>query len=146
MDNIFDINRKQFVKDEHQPDRKDFIPVLEESIKIHKEFVETGKVIISKKVKEEEVNVSVPLMHEEVTVDKVEVNKYVDTAPEIRYEGETMIVPVVKEVLVVEKRLMLTEELHIRKNIVEKTEERIEKVRKEEVSVSRDGIQKHSVE
>jgi uncharacterized protein (TIGR02271 family) len=140
MDNIFDINRNQVVESENQPNGKNVIPVLEESLTIGKEVVETGKVIISKKVNEEEINVNVPVIHEEVTVDKVEVNKYVDTAPEIRYEGETMIVPVVKEVLVVEKRLMLTEELHIRKNRIERTEERVEIVRKEEVTVSREEV------
>ena len=39
----------------------------------------------------------------------------VETAPDVRTEGDLTIVPVVEEVLVVEKRLVLKEELHIRR-------------------------------
>lgn len=137
MENMFETNLKRLPVEENNRNTRDVIPVLEESLAIGKEVVETGKVIISKKVVEEDITVNIPVVHEEVTVDKIAVNEYVDTAPEIRYDGDTMIVPIVKEVLVVEKRLMLTEELHITKNKKEVTEELVEKVRKEEVTVSR---------
>ena len=140
MDNTFDTNRERLPVDENNRNPGDVIPVLEEKLIIGKEIIETGKVIISKKVIEEDINVNIPVIQEEVTVDKVEVNQYVDLAPEIRYEGDTMIVPVVKEVLVVEKRLMLTEELHISKSKKEVTAERIEKVRKEEITVTRKEV------
>jgi len=47
----------------------------------------------------------------------------VETAPEIRTEGDVTIVPVLEEVLVVEKRLVLKEELHIRRRIETETVE-----------------------
>jgi stress response protein YsnF len=36
----------------------------------------------------------------------------------VRFEGDTTIVPIVKEVVVVEKALMLVEEVHIRKRSI----------------------------
>jgi hypothetical protein len=41
----------------------------------------------------------------------------VETAPEIRTEGDVTIAPVVEKVFVVEKRLVLEEELHIRRRV-----------------------------
>ena len=47
-------------------------------------------------------------------VDRVPIGSFVNEAPAIRQEGDTIIVPVFEERLVVEKRLFLTEELRIR--------------------------------
>lgn len=113
------------------------IPVVEEKFQVGKETMETGKVKIHKRVTEEEVSVPGSLIQERIYVDHVPVNKYVETAPPaIRYEGDTMIIPVMQEVI--EKRLILVEEIHIIKN---KTTRDIpdKKVilRKEEVSIER---------
>ncbi|MDX5345618.1 MAG: YsnF/AvaK domain-containing protein, partial [Hymenobacteraceae bacterium] len=66
-----------------------------------------------------------------------QVNKYVDEAPPAtRYEGDTMIVPVLKEVLVVEKKLLLVEEVHIKKQQLQTEEKQQVTLRKEDVSVT----------
>ena len=109
--------------------------VLQEQVNIDKETVVSGKVVIRKNVQEENEMITVPVSHEEVKIKKVAINKYVDTAPEIRYEGETTIIPVIKEVLIVEKKLLLVEEVHVTKNVVTQTTEHTIPVRKEEVSV-----------
>jgi uncharacterized protein (TIGR02271 family) len=110
------------------------IPVIEEKVKIGKKNVETGKLKINKKITEEEVTVDVPLVHEELEVERVTVNQYIEgPAPEIREEGGTTIIPVLEEVMV--KRIFLIEELHITKRKVQnETKEKV-KLRKEEVSV-----------
>ncbi|GAA4451015.1 hypothetical protein GCM10023189_12500 [Nibrella saemangeumensis] len=118
-------------------DQSRIIPVIEEQIHIGKDVVETGRVVISKRVREEEQTVDIPLVSEEMNVERVAVNQYVDTPPAVRYEGETMIIPVLKEVLVVEKRLVLVEELHVTKRQVETTETQRVTLRKEEVTVDR---------
>jgi hypothetical protein len=41
------------------------------------------------------------------------IDRGVDVAPEVRVEGNVTIIPVLEEVLVVEKRLVLKEKLHI---------------------------------
>lgn len=113
------------------------IPVVEERLKVEKKVVEAGKVKISKKVKEEEKTVDIPVSQEEVQVERIPVNRFVETAPQIRYEGETMIVPVLREVVVVEKRIELIEEIHITKKIHQTQVSQQVTLRTEEVTVER---------
>jgi stress response protein YsnF len=52
-----------------------------------------------------------------------------------------MIVPVIEEVLVVQKQLRLIEELHIRKSRTERHEPQTVTLRKEEVTVEQLGVE-----
>lgn len=114
------------------------IPVIEEQWQVEKNMVETGKVLISKQVREENVQVDVPLASEEVDVQRVPVNQYLDTPPPaVRYDGDTMIVPVLREEIVVQKRLVLVEELRITKRRVQKQESQQVTLRREEVKIDR---------
>jgi uncharacterized protein (TIGR02271 family) len=113
------------------------IPVIQEELDIQKHLVERGRIRLTKTVHEHEELVDEPLMHEEITVERVPVNLPVDTPPSVRYEGDTMIVPVVEEVLVVEKRLLVKEELRIAKRQVEDRHSERVVLRSEEVSVAR---------
>ena len=56
-----------------------------------------------------------PLWREEVEVTRVPMQRVVDGPVPVREENDTTIISVVEEVLVVEKRWMLREEIHIRK-------------------------------
>ncbi|WP_027158801.1 YsnF/AvaK domain-containing protein [Methylobacter luteus] len=117
------------------------IPVIEERLRVDKKTVETGAVRISKQVTEHEETVTVPLAYEEIQVERVAINRLVDSPlPSIRYEGETMIIPVIKEVAVVEKRLMLVEELHVIKRQNQKQETHAVNLRAETVSVEHINI------
>ena len=109
--------------------------VLEEQAVINKKTEESGKVLIQKKVHETEEAVSVPVAINQFDIKKFFINKYFDAAPSVRQEGDTTIIPVIKEVLVVEKKLLLVEEVHVTKHVVEKTEEHLVPLRKEEIEV-----------
>lgn len=116
----------------------DYIPVVEEQVRINKKTVETGSVHVYKDVHEEEVTVDVPTIHEEVNVERVKINEYVDSAPpSVRYEGDVMIIPVLHEELVLVKRLKLVEELRVTKRKIETHEAQHVTLRKEEVNVNR---------
>jgi uncharacterized protein (TIGR02271 family) len=56
-----------------------------------------------------------PLTHENVEVERIAVNRPIDAVPPIREEGDLTVIPVVEEVLVVERRLVLKEEIHLRR-------------------------------
>jgi uncharacterized protein (TIGR02271 family) len=115
------------------------IPRIEEQASISKEWVETGKVHISKKITEHEESINVQLMHEKAHIERVPVNQYVDAAPPaVRYEGDTMIIPVLKEVLVTEKRLILVEELRVTMEQVQTEESKQVTLRKEEINIRKD--------
>ncbi|MCX6215544.1 YsnF/AvaK domain-containing protein [Spirosoma sp.] len=113
------------------------IPVIEESLHVDKQLVETGKLRIVKRIHEEEQVIDLPLSREEFNVEHVAINEYVDTPPAVRYEGDTTVYPVLKEVLVIEKKLVLVEEVRVTRKLVTVNEPQRVIVRKEEVSVER---------
>ena len=117
--------------------KKAVIPVIQEQATVSKRVVETGKVRISKHVREYEEIVDVPHIHEEVMVERVPVDRVVEAAPEVRQEGDLTIIPVVEERYVLEKRLVLVEELHVRKERRESHHPEKVKALKEEVEVQR---------
>lgn len=88
------------------------IPVIEEALEVRKHVVEHG-VRITKNVQEHEEIVDELAFQEEVKIDRVPVNRVVTDPVPIRHEGDTLIIPLLEEVVVVEKRLVLREELHI---------------------------------
>jgi uncharacterized protein (TIGR02271 family) len=113
------------------------IPVIEEELDVQKRVVETGKVRVTKEVHERETVVDEPLFHDEVEVERVLIDRVVDAPLPVRYEDDTIIVPIMEEVLVIEKRLVLKEELHIHKRRVETHRPQQVTLRREEVRVER---------
>jgi len=114
------------------------VPVLHEELEVGTRQVETGRVRINKQVSQREEVVEEPLMQEQVIVERVPINKvWEGPAPSQRYEADKLIIPVLEEVLVFEKRLMLKEEIHITraKNIVQEPQTVV--LRSEHVTVER---------
>jgi uncharacterized protein (TIGR02271 family) len=115
------------------------MPVIAEELEVGKRQVETGKVRVTKKVHEREEIIDEPLLAEEVTVERVPVNKVVDGPVPVRQEGDTMVISLLEEVLVVEKRLVLKEELRITRRRVETHRPQRVILRAEEGTVERLG-------
>jgi uncharacterized protein (TIGR02271 family) len=113
------------------------IPVVAERLEVEKRRVEAGGYRIRKTVIEREEVVDEPLMREEVHVKRVPVNKVVEGPVPVRHVGDTMVIPLLEEVLVVEKRLMLKEELHVTKAEVEAYRPQRVTLRSEEAHVER---------
>ncbi|HEY5868407.1 MAG TPA: YsnF/AvaK domain-containing protein [Candidatus Tectomicrobia bacterium] len=113
------------------------VPVLTEELEVRKRRVETGTVRLTKVVYEREVQVDEPLSREEVEVTRVPMQRVVDGPVPVREEQGTTILSVVEEVLVVEKRWMLREEIHIRTRRTETHQPQPITLRSEEVQVER---------
>lgn len=99
---------------QHQPGIT--IPVAQEELAIGKRIVDTGRgVRIHKTIQEKPIPIDELLHREEVEVRRVPVDRVValQDAPAARQEGDTLIVPVVEEIVVVERRLRIKEEIHI---------------------------------
>lgn len=111
------------------------IPVVEEVVTVEKREVERGRFRITKSVSERDVLVDQPLFQEHVEVERVPVNQMVDSPPEIRYEGDTMIVPVLEEIVVVDIRLMVREEIHIKRQREEVHAPQHVTLRREDVTI-----------
>jgi len=113
------------------------VPVLAEDLEVQKRSVETGKVRITKVVHEREALVDEPLWREEVEVTRVPMQRVVEGPVPVREENDTTIISVVEEVLVVEKRWMLREEIHLRKQRLETHQPQQITLRSEDVQVER---------
>lgn len=113
------------------------VPVIAEEINIERRQVKTGGVRVQKVVHAEQQTVDEPTFAEQVEVERVAVNQVVDAAPPVRYEGDVMIVPILEEVLVVEKRLVVREELRIAKRRVASRNPQTVTLRREEVIAER---------
>ncbi len=90
-----------------------FVPIHEEVLVPTTREISLGEVVVRKRVEQVPSEATVDVGHDEVLVERVAVNQQIDTAPAPRQEGDTLVVPVVEEVLVTEKRLMLREEVRI---------------------------------
>jgi uncharacterized protein (TIGR02271 family) len=113
------------------------VPVLVEELEVQKRPVETGKVRITKVIHEREIIVDEPLWHDDVSITRVPIQRVVDGPVPVREENDTTIISVVEEVLVVEKRWMLREEIHIRKQRRETHQPQRITLRSEDVQVER---------
>ncbi len=111
------------------------VPLIAEEISIGKRVVETGGMRVHKTVREDVQTINEPIVREYIEVERVPLEQYVETAPAIRYEGEVMIVPVLEEVVVTEKRLLLREEIRLVKRREEIANVQEVTLRREEISV-----------
>lgn len=89
--------------------------LAEERLSVDKRVVETGRVRVRRTTTEKVKKVDVPLSSDTYEVRRVPIGKEVKKTPAVRETRTEIIIPVVEEVLVVERRLVLREELHIRK-------------------------------
>ena len=113
------------------------VPVLAEELEVQKRRVETSTVRLTKVIHEREVEINEPLWREEVEVTRVPMQRVVEGPVPVREEDGTTIISRVEEVLVVEKRWMLREEIHIRQQRREIHQPQRITLRSEEVQVER---------
>ena len=97
--------------------------MVEETARIDKREVQTGRVKVHTVVETSEQMVREALSSQNVKVTRVPVDQPVTTVPVIRTENGITIVPVLEKILVVEKRLILREELHIEQEVSHETVE-----------------------
>ena len=91
------------------------LPLVEAPAAVGKERKTTGRVEVRTLTETFEETLQASLDRETVEVTRVPIDRQVDAPPSIRTEGDVTIVPVLEEILVVEKRLVLREEIHIRR-------------------------------
>src|SRR5260370_30385803 len=87
------------------------VPLLAEDVSITKQRVVAGSVEVSTVSRRHEHLVNELLTRESVEIERVPVGQVVKCAPQVREEGDTLIIPVMEEALVIERRLILKEEV-----------------------------------
>jgi uncharacterized protein (TIGR02271 family) len=114
------------------------IPVVAEELTVEKRSVTAGIVRAHKRVESIEEVVDEPLLRERVSVEHIAINQLVaGEAPVARYENGVLVIPILEEVLVVEKRLYLKEEVRLTKRRETVREPQRVIVRREVVDIER---------
>ncbi len=109
-----------------EPEFPKIIRVVEEDLVTGKRLVKTGSVQVLKHTEPEVKAVDFDLLKEVVNVQRVPIGRVVDERPPIREVGDTIIVPVVEEEVVLSKRLVLREEVHlVRRQTIQKAQEEV---------------------
>lgn len=113
------------------------IPIVEEVARVEKRVVDKGTVRVSTTIDEVTERVETPLRQQSATAERVRVDRVVDAMPEPRLEGDTIVVPIVEERVVVTKQLVVTEEVRVKLDEVTTTDVQDVPLRKERVHVDR---------
>ena len=127
------------VEDSGQAEPAQTVPLPEERLAVGRRVVETGRVRVSLSTATEDAVVRETLRGERVEVERLPVGRSVTAAPAVREEdnGAVLVVPVLEEVLVVERRLVLKEELRIRRVATAETIEQTVALRRQAATVER---------
>jgi uncharacterized protein (TIGR02271 family) len=113
------------------------LQLREEQLDVNKSTVQTGEVILSKDVVEEQKSMDVPVKHEEVVIERRSFDNKESDSPIT--SGETIHIPVSEERVNVDKHTVLTGEISASKQEVEETKHIEETIKKEEAHIDSTG-------
>ena len=91
------------------------LPLVEETLTTQRRTVETGTVRVRTVLQQREELARAEIYRHAVSIEHVPINREIDEVPEPWEDGDVLVIPVIEEVLVVEKRLMLREEVRVRR-------------------------------
>ena len=111
------------------------LPIVEERLVPVKRVVDLGELRLHKSVEHVEDVVRQSVTRDDLVIERVPANRPLDAPLEPRIDGDWLVIPIMEEVLVVQKRLMLTEEVRIRKRQLTEEQEVRELVRHERVEL-----------
>jgi stress response protein YsnF len=116
------------------------LPIVEEELQVGKRRIESERIQVRMLTDLAEELVRQELAGEHLEVERVPMDLLIEPGsdlPRIRTEGSVTIFPVLEEVVVVEKRLRLKEEVRITKRVTTETTETPITVRKQRAIVER---------
>ncbi len=97
------------------------LTLLAEELSVIKETVETGRLRVRRQTRIREEFIDESLRSEQAQIEIIPVGRQIFEMPTVRHEGDTIIIPIVEEVLHTERRLILKEEIKITRR--QKTEQ-----------------------
>lgn len=115
------------------------LPRVAERVRVDKQVREVGRVRVDKRVRERDEALDVSGFRDCATVERVPVGRVVQAPEPVRYEGDTMVLPIHEEVVVTTRQLILREELRVRIDRETTQDRRIVRLRSEEITVATTG-------
>ena len=119
------------------PSGEPHIPLHAEDLTVSKLQVADDIVRVRTVTREHETFVEETLNHERVEIERVPIGRQIEAIPPVRQEGDTTILSVVEETLVIERRLILKEEIYIRRLHVAERHQETVVLRKQEAVITR---------
>ena len=113
------------------------IPVAQEEAHVSTRRVETGAVRVRKVVREHVETVDEPMLHDEVDIEHIAINRVVEAPTPPREEGDVLVVPVYEEVVTVQRQWVLREEIRLRRREVQTRHREQVTLRSEQAKVER---------
>ena len=115
------------------------VPLFAEELSVDRRSAEVGRVRVHVHTTERDALVDELLGSERVEIERVAIGRVVDAAPPIREEGDTTVIPVMEEVIVTEKRLILKEEIRLRRVRTTTSHRETHTVREQSAEIERTG-------
>lgn len=94
---------------------RDSIPLIREDVSVGTETVPTARVEVRVEPHEDIARLDLEAWTQHADIERVAVGREVDRADGPRQEGDTWVVPVYEEVVTVQRRLVLKEEIRVRR-------------------------------
>jgi uncharacterized protein (TIGR02271 family) len=114
------------------------VELRQEELAARKQTIEAGRVALGTEVVEEQQSFQVPVVHEEVTIERRPVARRPDDEPIVAAD-EVLRVPVREEQVSVDKQPVVYEEVNLATRAVQETQRVSDTVRKEVVDVDAIG-------
>lgn len=124
--------------DNDQDISQDSALVIEEQAVVAKDVSKSGNITVTSKAVSHTEMIQEIVQHHGAQIDRVNIDREIDAVPEIRQEGDLLYIPVVEEVVVITKRLMLREEIVVRRTVETEQTEIPVTLRRTEVAVERE--------
>lgn len=115
------------------------IPVAAEELRVGTRRAVTGRVRVHVSTLTEDSPVQADLAGQRVEVTRIPLDREVTERPDIRTEGDLTVIPVLEEVLFIERRLILREEIHLRRIAETERVETTVPLRRQQVAIEREG-------
>jgi uncharacterized protein (TIGR02271 family) len=125
--------------DQEQQPEDLHIPLHVEEVSVSRREIEKGNVQIALITGAREQLIDEELTHVRVEIERVPIGRTIEIVPPIGQEGDITIIPVVEEVVVVERRLVLKEEIRVRRVSTKEQHQETVVLRQQEAVVTREG-------
>jgi uncharacterized protein (TIGR02271 family) len=113
------------------------IPLHAEELSVSRRQTAGDTLQVSTVTREHARFVDEALNHERVQIDRIPIGRQIEAIPPVRQEGDTTILSVVEETIIIERRLILKEEIHIRRLQVSERHQEAVVLRKQEAVITR---------
>jgi uncharacterized protein (TIGR02271 family) len=125
--------------DQEQQTKDLRIPLHVEEISVSRREIKKATVQVALVTGTREQLIDEELTHVRVEIERFSIDQTVEAVPPIRQEGDITIIPVVEEVVIVERRLVLKEEVRVRRVSTKEQHQETVVLRQQEAVVTREG-------